>query len=357
MSKKILFLGQLPENISPSQRFRIEAYKDVLTENGFQYYFQPFFSEKYLPFVYKKGAILQKVLGVLSGFLHRLIGVYRYRDVDYVFVQREATPIGPPVIEWIYSRALGKKLIYDFDDAIWLPNVSKSNRLAGYVKCFWKVKYICSWAHKVSAGNDFLATYASKYSKSVVYNPTCVDLEGRYTFAADQNQQKVVIGWTGSHTTLLCFEPLFPMLKKLEQMHEYTLLVICDEKPATDIRSMEFIPWKKETEIENLSKIQIGLMPLNNDLWSEGKCGFKIIQYFALKIPAVASAIGVNKKIIVNGENGYICHNEDEWLSRLSELIKNQQKRIEMGEQGRKKVETEFSLKANSPVFLSLFSN
>lgn len=355
---RVLFLGQLPEGISPSQRFRIEAYKDLLAQHNIAYFFQPFFSESARGFIYKKGFLRRKIAAVAAGFLRRCYGLVKYRGVDYVFVQREASPVGPPVFEWLYAKLLRKKLIYDFDDAIWIPNVTDGNQLAGYVKCYWKVALICRWAHKVSAGNAFLAQYASPYNHRVVYNPTCVDTAKKYLPAVSHRtgQSEPIIGWTGSHSTLSYLAALLPVLKKLKQQKRFRLLVICDRKPTFDDIDFSFLPWNASTEISDLCQLDIGLMPLTPDAWSEGKCGFKIIQYMALGIAAVASPVGVNKDIVDHGSNGFLCETEEEWLHGLALLLDDAEKRKVFGEQGRQKIVQQYSVSANAPRFLSLFS-
>src|SRR5690606_18866349 len=119
---------------------------------------------------------MQKAAGIIKGYLNRLkttlIDVHQY---DYVFVHREAAPMGPPVFEWIVSKLWRKKMIYDFDDAIWIPNTSAENRLAGWLKCVWKVKHICKWSHTVVGGNKYLCDFARQYNDNVVLIPTCVD--------------------------------------------------------------------------------------------------------------------------------------------------------------------------------------
>jgi glycosyltransferase involved in cell wall biosynthesis len=96
-------------------------------------------------------------------------------------------------------------------------------------------------------------------------------------------------------------------------------------------------------------------MPLEEDRWSEGKCGFKIIQYMALGIPAVASPVGVNKKIIENSLNGFLCKEEEEWYHAISSLLEDANLRNEMGRMGREKIIKEYSIQANADLFLGLF--
>jgi glycosyltransferase involved in cell wall biosynthesis len=357
MAETVLFLLPYPLHKAPSQRFRVEAFFSLLEKNDISYKTDVFFTSKAWAVLYKKGSFFYKVLAVVLGFLKRFITVLFAFKHKYIFIHREAAPLGPPVFEWLLTKVHRRKVIFDFDDAIWIPNVSENNKIALAIKCFWKVKWICQWAHKVSVGNDFLANYAKKYNSKVIYNPTCVDTEYRYNKSANQKQNPITIGWTGSHSTLPFLNMMLPVLRNLEQSHTFRFLVICDHKPDFDLRSFTFKLWNKDTEIEDLSKINIGIMPLTNDLWSEGKCGFKIIQYMALGIPAVASPVGVNKKIIDQGVNGYICEDDEQWLKYLSALIADEKLRIVLGKNGKEKIKKEYSIASNSNTFLSLFQN
>lgn len=355
--KRIAFVVQLPKEVSPGQRFRIEQYEPLLSQNGFLFETFPFLDQKTRQVLYKKGFFFQKFFGVLKGFCKRFLFLFKAKKFDFIFLQREMAPVGPPVFEWIVSKILKCKIIHDFDDAIWIPNITEGNQLVRFAKCFWKVKWICKWSYKISAGNEFLAAYAKQYNQSVVLNPTCVDTNTKYNVLASQHSYPPVIGWTGSHSTIQFLTVGIPAIQKLEQQQLFRFLTICDKKPEFDLKSLEFKAWNKETEIEDISKINIGIMPLKEDAWSEGKCGFKLIQYMALGIPAVASPVGVNKRIIDDGVNGYLCRTSEDWIQRLTELLNDEEKRIAFGKKGREKIIREYSIEANASNFLSLFSN
>jgi glycosyltransferase involved in cell wall biosynthesis len=145
-----------------------------------------------------------------------------------------------------------------------------------------------------------------------------------------------------------------PVLQRLEKQYDFYFYVICNKEPSFQLHSLKYIGWKESTEIEDLEKINIGIMPLEADAWSEGKCGFKIIQYLALGIPAVASPVGVNKKII-NEKNGFVCASGEDWYKALSALLSNSLLREEMGKSGREKIVKEYSVQANADLFLALF--
>lgn len=353
---KVLLLLPYPLHKAPSQRFRIEAYFPLLEENNFEIYPQSFLENKSWNILYRRGSFFQKAIAVAKGFAKRWMAViFLVHKYDFVIVHREAAPLGPPIYEWIISRIWRKKIIFDFDDAIWLPAISEQNRIAAFIKCFWKTKYICKWSYKIAAGNQYLADYAKRYNLNVTVLPTAVDTSVRYKSLVCQKVERPSIGWTGSHSTIKYLDAVVPILQKLEEKYDFDFYVICNQKPSFQLRSLKYIEWKQATEIEDLKKINIGIMPLEADRWSEGKCGFKIIQYLALGIPAVASPVGVNKNI-VDKEIGYLCSSEEDWYKALSDLLEDKTLRGEMGKNGRSKIINYYSLEANAVSFLNLFT-
>lgn len=357
MAKHVLFILPYPLHRAPSQRFRVETYFPLLAQQNIHYDTDVFFDNEAWKILYEDGSALQKAGAVLKGFARRLKTIlFKSKKYDYIFIHREAAPLGPPVFEWLLARVFRKKIIYDFDDAIWIPNISKSNYVARYVKCFWKVKQISKWAYKVSAGNQYLAAWAAKQNTSVVINPTCVDTENRYNQQKHQETDLVSIGWTGSHSTMKYLDLLYDVLKELENEIPFTFRVICDRKPAFSLQHLEFVKWREATEIEDLLSINIGVMPLEQDEWSEGKCGFKLIQYMALGIPSVASPVGVNREIIEPGKNGFLCQTREEWKEALRRLLTDEDMRTKFGEKGREKIVEHFSTQSNASNFLSLLT-
>ncbi|UII27795.1 glycosyltransferase [Fulvivirga maritima] len=329
----------------------------LLKNEGFSIDFQPFLTERGWFTLYKDGKFILKLYHFTKGFVTRFFTLFKIYNYDFIFIHREASPAGPPVFEWFISKILNKKIIYDFDDAIWLEDPDESGSFKSKVKWKSKVKRICQWSWKVSAGNQFLADFASNYCKNVVITPTTIDTEHQHTPTLKESSpsQKLVIGWTGTHSTLQYLTPLIPIIEVLEKEYEFDFLVISNKKPGFPLKSLKFIPWNKKSEIADLQKIDIGVMPLSDDLWSQGKCGFKALQYMALKIPALASPVGVNTQIIDNGINGYLCKTDNDWLKYLRELLKDSEKRQRMGEQARVKIESNYSVSAVSSKFLSLF--
>jgi glycosyltransferase involved in cell wall biosynthesis len=352
---KIYLLLPYPLREAPSQRFRFEQYFVFLHERNMQFIVFPFLDVKTWNILYQPGHYAAKIFGILSGFLKRFLLLFHMGDADFVFIHREASPIGPPVFEWLIAKVLRKKIIYDFDDAIWLPNTSESNKIISGIKWHGKVAAICRWAYKVSCGNDYLCDYARQYNNNVVLNPTTVDTRNLHNQIKNQNTEKVTIGWTGTHSTLNYLEPLLPVIARLEKELDFRFIIISNRQPHYPLKSLQYIPWNKATEIDDLLQLNIGIMPLTDDKWAQGKCGFKALQYMALGIPAVLSPVGVNNKIVTQAKDGFLCNTETEWTAALHQLLTDPHLRIETGRQARLKIENHFSVNANRNNFLGLF--
>lgn len=356
---RILFLVPYPIEKAPSQRFRFEQYFVLLKEYGHSYALQSFINEHAWTRIYQSGSLFLKIFDVIKGYYNRSLILFKVPFYDLIFIHREAAPLGPPVFEWIIAKVIRKKIIYDFDDAIWIPNTSDENKIAAILKWHQKVGSICKWSYKVSCGNDYLCDFARQFSCKVVYNPTTIDSENLHNpdlfELRSKKDEKITIGWTGSHSTLHYLNDVVPVLAKLEESFPFRFLVIANKNPELSLKSFEFKAWDVHSEIEDLSTFDIGIMPLTEDQWSEGKCGFKALQYMALKIPAIVSPFGVNKEIVKHGLSGFHCITSAEWEKYLVKLIEDKDLRKQMGSHGRKMVESNFSVKSNQDIFLSLF--
>lgn len=356
MSKRIAFLAPYPFTQAPSQRFRFEQYFEILKENGFEISEYAFLDDKGWASLYKDGSIIKKAFAMFRSFMRRFALLFKLRGVDFVFIHREASMIGPPVFEWIIAKILRKKFIYDFDDAIWLPNYSESNAKFHKLKAYGKVKKIIKWADQIVVGNEYLKKYALQFNSNVSVIPTTIDLVNVHNIET-KHEEKVVIGWTGTHTTAKYLTQITPIIEKLEKEFDFEFRVISNHHPELKLKSLRFVKWNKETEIQDLAKINIGIMPMEDSDWSRGKCGFKGLQYMALNIPALISPVGVNTEIVEHGVNGFICDNPESWESTLRKLISDIELRKEIGRKGNKTVQERYSVSANSNNYLNLFKS
>jgi len=356
---KIFFLVPYPLKESPSQRFRFEQYFEALTKAGHTYAIQTFLDSHNWHLFFKSGFIIKKLFSLAKGFLKRWLALLKTSKYDFVFVHREVAPIGPPIFEWIISRILKKKIIYDFDDAIWMTDRLGEGVFFRFFKWRRKVSSICSWSYKVSCGNHYLKDYALQFNSFAFYNPSTLDCVGHHNptfYKPTKSAGEIVIGWTGSHSTLKYLTTIQPVIERLQNQFSFiSFLVIADQLPTITLQKMTFIKWNPETEVADLLKIDIGIMPLPDDEWAKGKCGFKALQYMSLEIPAVVSPVGVNSSIINHGVNGYLAFTDKDWFNYLSALIIDQNLRNNIGKLGRETVIKNYSVSSNTANFLSLF--
>lgn len=352
--KELIILCPYPTGGAPSQHFRYEQYLPKLNDYGYDYQIYSFLDVETNQVLYRPGHTLQKLIGIVLGYLRRIKHLWVVRQADAVLIHREATPLGPPWVEWIIAKFLKKPIIIDFDDAIWLEDTSGVNRWISRLKWRSKIGSVCQWSYRVSAGNAYLADFGRQHNSKTIINPTTIDTEHYHNRLVNQNTSLVTIGWTGSHSTLKYLTSIAKTLQQLAQNHTFRFVVIANRPPKLDLPNLDFIKWSQSTEIEDLTKINIGVMPLPDDPWAQGKCGFKALQYLALGIPAVVSPVGVNKDIVKSGVHGYHATTEEEWYSSLEKLLVDTQLREKMGQVGRKQVVDYYSVTANTANFMSL---
>ena len=213
----------------------------------------------------------------------------------------------------------------------------------------------------VIVGNSYLASHAKKFNPNVVVFPSTIDLNYYQLPAISKNNKNdtLVIGWSGSHTTVEHFETLLPVLKALKSKYGAKLHfeVYGDPHYKNEELNITGTAWSAETEVNTIAAFDIGIMPLPIDEWSKGKCAMKGLQYMGLQVPAVLSAIGMNTDLIEDGVNGFLASNEREWIDKLSLLIENSELRHTIGAAGRKTIEQKFSSQALNPTYLNIFKS
>lgn len=357
MKKKLLILCPYPPGTAASQRFRFEQYIPALEQNGFEVTQASFWDEATWKVLYKPGHLSQKVRGTVTGFLRRLKLVLESHDYDYVFIHLEATPIGPPIVEALLML-LRRKLVYDIDDAIFMAKTSKSNRLVSALRWRSKVGFVAKHSYKVTAVNPFLEEWARQFTDSVILVPTTIDPEYHRPAAEPATHLIPVLGWTGSHSTAPYLDLIRPVLAELQKEQAFRLRVICNTDPGfKELDDYEFVPWREETEIPDLQTIDIGLMPVPDTTWARGKVGFKAIQYSAVGIPPIVSDVGSGREVVDDGRTGLVVPNEPEaWRQAILRLLRDEPLRKRMGEAARAHVLARYSIPAQTPTYLGLFS-
>jgi glycosyltransferase involved in cell wall biosynthesis len=359
MGKSVFFIVPYPVEKAPSQRFRFEQYFSILLENDIHYRVKSFYSKKTWDILHLEGHFFSKTIRIFASFFIRIKHLFQLWNYDYVFLHREMAPVGPPFFEWIVAKVLRKKMVYDFDDAIWLPNFSEANSFFQKLKYYKKVSKIIKWSYKVSTGNSYLADFARQFNPNVVVNPTTIDTINYHNpelYASRKKGNELVIGWTGTLTTAKYLTFLVPILETLAKEFSFVFHVISNEAPQLGLENLRFIKWNKGTEMEDLLSFDVGVMPLSDDQWAKGKCGFKALQYMALGIPTIASPVGMNSEIVEHGVNGFLCNSAEEWYETLRYFLIDEGNRSKMKEAAIEKIKTHYSVLSNTQNYLSLFS-
>ena len=346
MPSKLLYIAPHRPGRSPGQRFRFEQYTDFLESEGFTITYSFLLNAWDDRHFYQRGNYLLKCWIALKCVIIRLFDVLRAWRYDYIIVYREAHFWGWAIFEKLLSMSRAA-LIFDFDDAIWLNDTSESNKNLSWLKSSAKTAKIAHLANVVTVGNSFLADYARQSNPNVVIVPTAIDTDA-YKYRGAVDSEPVTIGWIGSTTTLKHFQNAIPALTAIKQKYgnrvNFKVIVDVDyEEPELGLKSTK---WSKDTEVEELNKVDIGIMPLPDDRWSCGKCGFKGIQYMALGIATVMSPVGVNTDIIEHGKNGFLASSDSEWIDCLSQLIESVELRQRLGEAARKTIDERYSVRS-----------
>jgi glycosyltransferase involved in cell wall biosynthesis len=333
---------------SPGQRFRLEQWEPLLRQRGVEIVYAPFEDEELHAVLYTSGNMQEKLRLVGRAFKRRASLLRSVRDYDLVYVFREASLLGPPVFErWVHRS--GVPMIFDFDDAIFVPYVSPSNRYLSLLKQPTKTKTICRLAAHVMAGNPYLAQYARRVNNQVTIVPTTIDTEKYSAAVRETPNDPPLIVWSGSYSTVQHLDTLRKVLQRLAKQERFRLRVIGTADYELEGVAVESMPWRSETEVDDLRVADIGIMPLPDDRWSKGKCGLKALQYMAFGIPTISSPVGVNTVIIQDGQNGLIAATEDEWVSKLASLLRSPEMRNRLGTAGQVTVKTQYSATVQAP--------
>lgn len=355
MPKVLIVCAHRPRR-SPSQRYRFEQYLPFLEKNGFSFTFSYLLNEKDDVLFYAKGNFAAKVFILIRSVFIRLKDCFRFKKYDIVLIQREASFLGTSFFEKMASRS-GAYVIFDFDDSIWLADTSPGNKKWEFIKKPAKFFDNAACAGIVIAGNTYLADKAKTVNKNTVVIPTTIDTSIHFPKPELRNKGTITIGWSGSISTIKHFELLVPVLIKLKGRFKDKIKfkVIGDKTYSNPLLEVEAVAWREDSETDDLNTLDIGVMPLPDDAWANGKCGLKGLSYMACGVPAIMSAVGVNKNIITHGVNGFLIHNESQWFELISRLVEDETLRKQLGEEGRKTVVEKYSVEANKDKYLKVF--
>jgi glycosyltransferase involved in cell wall biosynthesis len=346
---KIILLSRY-SNLGASSRYRSYQYLPFLLKDGIEVTSMPILDDTYLQAKYDHQRT--SPLNIAVSYTKRLISLFQIKKYNLVWIEYELFPSLPA---W-YETITGKKqpfYLVDYDDAIFHRYDRHPNpiirKLLGK-----KIDRVMASAAIVTVGNSYLAQRAIEAgAKRVEIIPTVIDLD-RYPVRSPHSNEKFTIGWIGSPSTTKHFQLLESAFHSISQHREIKVVAIGASNIQMPGVDLNIIPWQEATEVQELQKLDVGVMPLMDEPWEKGKCGFKLIQYMAAGLPCIASPVGVNTEIIEDGVNGFLASTPEEWVSAFQTLMGNPDLRKQMGAAGRKKVEKEYCLQVTAPKLAKL---
>jgi glycosyltransferase involved in cell wall biosynthesis len=323
----------------PSSRYRVHQFLPFFERSGIEVDIRPLHDDTYLRGMFAgkrpSPAYLLKRSLTRAG---ALLGARRY---DVVLIQKEIFPSLPGIAEWALQSA-GARLVVDIDDAVFAAH-TKSSALRG------KFPGVLRRSALVLAGNRYLKNYAERYAKNVVLFPTVVDSDKFRAPANRRESATPVCGWIGTPVTAVHMTALLPVLERLAATTAFRLKLIGVESLETRGLSVECVPWRESTEVQELSGIDIGVTPQETSEWTKGKCALKLLQYMSMGMASVSSPTGAASEIIIDGDNGYLAETPEEWCDKLQTLVSDRDLARRMGQRARAWIEENYNLRKYGP--------
>jgi len=336
-----------------SSRLRTFQYLDYYESQGIHCTVFPFFNDEYLEEVYKYKRH-NKWLSFKS-FIKRIIQLFGIKKYDKVVIEKELFPYLPAFFErFLYT--LNVRYIVDYDDAIFHnydlhPNPIFRRLLKN------KIKKVMRFAGHVVVGNDYLKQKAIEAgANKITIIPTVIDIS-KYRLRTKRVMKDFTIGWIGSPITAKYLDALVPILKSLAEKYPIRLKLIGANK-SLGLVIEELITWREADEADQINTFDVGIMPLEDNIWERGKCGYKLIQYMGCGVPVIGTPIGINAKLIIDGWNGFQATSLKDWETSLEHLIRSDATVLnQLGMHGRQLVEEQYSLQVYGKKYSEILLN
>jgi glycosyltransferase involved in cell wall biosynthesis len=340
------------DSLGPSSRVRFYQYVPALTSFGMEIQVAPLLANDYVRNLYEGKQ--QPVLSVLRAYLGRIAYLVNSRHFDLLWIEKELFPWLP---NWVGSLLIrqGIPQVVDYDDAVFHRYDQHRNFLIRAL-LGRKIDKLMRTAATVVVGNEYLAERAQAAGALKIERlPSVVDLN-RYT-VKEKSESQFRIGWIGSPVTAPYLRLIRDALEEvLKQTGARLVLVGAGDQDPLPGLEKEILPWSEASEVAQIQSFDVGIMPLPDGPFEQGKCGYKLIQYMACGLPVVASPVGVNSRIVEQAGTGFQASNDVEWTSALIMLARDLALRAELGKAGRKKVEQDYSLQVTAPILNRILS-
>ena len=336
--------------MAAATRHRFLQYLPFLTEQGFDIQVETLLDDDYLQGLYTQRSLSRT--RIARSYVKRLWLLRKSRQFDLIWTHIEALPFVPG---WLESMLMpsGVPYVVDYDDAMFHrydhhPSAVVRTLLGQ------KIDRVMREAALVVAGNEYIASRAREAgAKRLEMLPTVVDLD-RYPVVPANDSEVFTIGWIGSPASAIGLQVVRPALTRFTRMHRTRVVTVGSGNVELGDVPLEIKPWSESTEVEEIQRFDVGIMPLRDEPFERGKNGFKLIQYMACARPVIGSPVGVNQEIINEGENGYWASTTDEWIHALTLLRGDRELRRRQGNAGRRLVEARYSLQVTAPKLAEL---
>ncbi|HOQ05881.1 MAG TPA: glycosyltransferase [Anaerohalosphaeraceae bacterium] len=269
--------------------------------------------------------------------VERIPASYRHRWRLFREAERfDAVLIHKKTLNMLDARILRKSarcILYDFDDAVMYDPRQPDRNWTSHSRLF---RRMVKMADCVIAGNPYLAEQARPFCKNVHILPTGLDGRAYASQIKKPQDGKIRLVWIGSRSTLRYLEEIKPALEKIGQENPSVILrIVADQFLDCKYLPVEKCMWSLDTQTQRLQECDIGLAPLPDNRFTRGKCGFKILQYFAAGLPVIASPVGVNRDFIEESGAGFFASTLEQWHQSIQRLIYDEPLRKEWGQRAR----------------------
>jgi glycosyltransferase involved in cell wall biosynthesis len=327
--------------LAASTRQRFIQYRDYLGAAGIELEISPLLDNDYLTGLMGGGRGSRRA--AFRGYIRRFRDLFRARKFDVVWVHCEFFPYFPGVAEALAVWITNRPIVFDYDDAIF-------HMYDGRFFLDGKLESLLRRVSACTCGNVYLREYAGRFCDYTIILPTVVDTDIYRPAETCESSAGVSIGWIGSPATWPQLRPYLPILEDICRDHGVTVRIVGAGSSAErdHFPGLTLINWDENSEVAEVQRMKIGIMPLFNNSFERGKSGYKLVQYMACGLPVVASAVGANCEI-VNSKCGFLVTNEAEWRRALDALIRHPEMRTRLGAEGRKRVRNHYSLASQAP--------